>query len=427
MNIGSSPGLTAEKNINQKLFSATFGVGILFALGIISQFGTDILLAREISEYEFGLFSFVKQTSLLIVAFAFLGMDQAIARKISQTGLAGCAWKSLWLQTFAISSVLVILLTFTISYFYDLTTVIAVSIGVSSIALIVTFLTSSMLRADQGFLVGQFIRNLWRYVLIIAVLLVSFVFSFPGNSSIFLFLFATSLGGIVGIFFIARCKQPSKLKVELRPLYKDAFLFWFLLSSLSISNSLDQLMLAKMSTLLEVGRYSVLLNLTGGPFLVAASSFGYVALPLVVRGVLPPITDRKFLLALGLVVIVLATMWAAAVSPVLEFLFNGKYSITWPLLVILILVGVVRTLYIVPSIILGGKAKTKILVSFLIAALIGIMIHMAIGWLLIPRFGLLGAGIGMLANWTIRCGWGMWLVVSNKKELSSIISVPGEN
>lgn len=395
----------------------TSGVAALYVLALAAQFGTDVLVARTVPKSDFGSYAFVKQTAILITSFAFMGLDQAIVRVVARKKLEGFAWKSLWLRIVGISGVIVVITTGVVSLLYDIGTSNLIAIALSAVAMVMILLASSMMRANQNFLLGQTMQNLWRYLLAFLVMVALLSHRLSDGNIISLFLLSLVLNAGYVLIAVVRGKQTQGVKISLIPLYKEAFIFWFFMSSLALVNSLDHLMLGKLASFADVGSYTALWTVIGAPFLVFATSLGYVALPLVVRGTTRSTARWRCLGPVTFVIIVFALLWYTLASPVLGLVYSGRYAASSNLIAVFVLAGVLRAFYTLPSVVLGGRADTGLLLKFLMVALTGVAVHVTLDLLLIPHLGVLGAAYGYLANWTIRCGGGIGLVFMHRQSL----------
>jgi O-antigen/teichoic acid export membrane protein len=280
------------------------------------------------------------------------------------------------------------------------------------------YTTSSLMRADQDFLLSQMTQNIWRYLHAILVI-IFFSFGWLSDTWPIILLFsALVINSLLALVIATKGKAAGEETIQLSSLYGEAFLFWLFLSSLTLANSLDQLLLARLASFDAVGEYAALWNILGAPFLLIASSIGYVALPLIVRNTIQSVLDKKFILGIGLVGATLVLWSFVAGDKLLGLVYGGKYQIIESLLTIFVITGLLRLIYIFPSIMLGGRANTRLLLHFVVFAIIGLCLHGLVGWWLIPKLGVTGAAYGSMANWIVRCGGGIFLVLTNKDKLT---------
>jgi O-antigen/teichoic acid export membrane protein len=411
--------LAISGNASRMLASA-MGVGILLVLGQASFFVADVLVARAVAtSAEFGQYSFVKQAIPLIMSFAFLGLDQALVRVIARERLSDFSWRKTTAQIIGISSVLTTVILYFSSRWYALEQYMILIIGLGTVSLTVIYVISSILRADHDFIPSQILQNLWRYLHFLVVLLLYFFGLLSGSRASYLLLMVLLINAAVALGVVWLGKKPGPKPILLGPLYAEGVLFWLFLSSLTLANTLDQMLLAKFSSFSEVGEYAALWNILGAPFLVVSSSFGYVALPMVVRKRLSSVLDAR-LIGVVLVLGIGMVIWSFSVGDwLIDLVYDGKYQITFTLMSVFVATGVLRLVYFFPSTMLGGRADRKLLLQFACFAIAGVLVHGMLGWMLIPRWGIFGAGLASMANWTFRCGGGIALTVFNRTKLGA--------
>ncbi|MCB1189440.1 MAG: oligosaccharide flippase family protein [Leptospiraceae bacterium] len=253
----------------------------------------------------------------------------------------------------------------------------------------------------------------------LAVLYVSDKYSnFPLNHLDILSIFAISPLFIYILFFFIFKRQTlcwnakfSEIKQEIKRL--ALFNFWAFVASIFaiISDRLEIFFIKKYHSTEQVAIYGTALQLFSG-FVIILSTLNSIIFPGLSRLVNSP-EFKKFLLK----AVLFSMVVALALSPgyflsetILNFLFNEKYSESIPVFKILYPNYLLQLVFAPLGIALFAMGKPKILA---ILAFLRFLFGLILDNLLIPDFGVMGAGVsfflGQVISWLILGGY-FWAI-----------------
>ncbi len=396
----------------RQLIVSGSGVALLAGGAIAAQFLSEVLLARAMAKDAYGVYSFIRQSMVLVVAFAFLGLDQALVRHVAKQKLADFDWKHTFAWLTAVSGAMTAALVVFIVCYYRISGLELTVIAVGSVLLLVQQFMSSLWRADHRFFLGQLAFTGYRFVFLVAVA-VAAVREFSGVAAGGLLVLTIAASALPVVLIGWRMTANGTRRMDLRALYGDGVLFWCFMASLTLLNSLDTLLLKRLASDTAVGEYTALWTIASAPYLLLQSVIGFIAMPLFVRRTGAPSLPRM-LLYVALIaggILIFSVGYYPLVGVLLRLVYHGKYVCEPTLCLLFLGAGICRVLYIIPSVVLGGKARRSVLLLFLAFALIGVGVHVGLGIMLIPQTGIEGAATASLVNWLIRAGAGVTLSV----------------
>jgi len=252
-------------------YLTTFGAGLNALLGFIFT----IVAARSISPANFGLFSVVMNFLMILFVICDVGLSSSVLRflpKAIRDGQKVEAQKIIklaFLATLVIGGILAILIFLLAApiaiyiFTQHLLVLPLIIVSVSLVGLTLSFLSTSILQAQQRFLFGVITDSSVVLLKVIGTLILLFFGKLSLTSILVVYTFTSFTGFILGIFFIGH--KFLLVKTDL-VLAKTLFVFgfWVALARIAnaISSRLDTLMLIRFVETSQVGFYAAAQRMT---------------------------------------------------------------------------------------------------------------------------------------------------------------------
>jgi O-antigen/teichoic acid export membrane protein len=400
------------------LISDVFKVGIVYLLAMIAMFFSDILFARHLDQYDYGVYTFVRQSVVLIISLAFLGIDGSIVRIISRKSLAHFKWKIFlrtWIIGFVLSSLLFSML---IAIFYKQSLGSFITIWISSLFGCIALLEAALLRANFSYGIAQLATHFWKLFLIVPALIT--FRSLNLNVTFLLVSIGYILSAVLPIRSLFRHESGDEV-IDGKLVIGEGVLFWVNSGVLTLTSLADQFVITKILGYSLLAQYSAAWNIIGFFFIFTMTSINFVVVPKLIKDKQYISLQKKFIL-IGLLLLLLVSMLIYYFSPsIVKVAYFGKYQISAALTFLFVSIGTIRLIYAIPSAIITAWGKTKDIGYYSFAGIFGVALNLGVALLLIPVLGINGAAVGSLAGWIFRMLLGTIIslkIISRNKEES---------
>jgi O-antigen/teichoic acid export membrane protein len=404
------------------LISDVFKVGFIYLLAMVAMFLSDILIARHLDQYDYGVYTFVRQSIVLIISLAFLGIDGSIVRIISRKTLADFKWKVFFRMGvigFIFSSFVFSLL---IANLYKLTMGIFLTIWLSSLFGCIALLEAALLRANFSYGIAQLATHFWKLFLIVPALI-----TFRSSNINFTFLLV-SIGYILSAVLPIRSlfiHAGGDELIDSKLVIGEGVLFWVNSGVLTLTGLADQFVITKTLGYSSLAQYSAAWNIIGFFFIFTMTSINFVVVPKLIKDKQYPSPRRKFIVAGLLLLLFVSFLIFNFSASIVKLVYFGKYQISAELTFLFVSIGTIRLMYAIPSAIITAWGKTKDIGYYSFAGVFGVALNLGVALLVIPILGINGAAIGSLVGWIFRILLGALIsvkIISRNKEESLVLA-----
>ncbi len=371
---------------------------IIASIAFLQIIGT-IILARNFSKPEMGFYRLVLTMIEYGSLLAIIGIDHSIVRFFSSTESAFSQynWKKfirfLTAPIFFISLAFILLM----SAAYKLKPEISILIFISIILTGFAGLLSSFLRAQKKYTLSAFLGRLNFMFFFAAVLLLLAFKNLSVTKTLLLYLFSLLISFSILKTYVFN-KIPSGERGLPSSIFRNSsYYFGMGLAFITIIQA-GNFFIAKMLSLKDLGIYAVIFGIMR-LFEFTQDSIYYVLVPAL--NVKKNIPARIIFLVLLLIGIIIGLFYLIAGGLIVHWLFSGRYDEGIPLIPLFIIIGIIKTLLILPTSIIGGKSSEQTLRRqchlFILAALVNILLTVVF----IRLWQLKGAVLASLVSWML--------------------------
>jgi O-antigen/teichoic acid export membrane protein len=380
------------------------------ALQVIMQ----MLLARNLSKTEVGLFSLLLGALPILSTVSLLGQDASIVRFLTRAGEASYDVRGHVGRVLSLVIPLGALAGVAGAWFYGL----GVGLGITLIALVVSqnavTVIGSVLRASHRYELAMLGVRLPTIAAAIALLAVRLSGSMTHDTTA-LVLAVAYVASALAVVARARGAIGRAHERVPRSVMKEGLFFFGLGISFSFMIAIDKLIIGKMMGYEELAVYaSVFAIMRGFDFLFYSMNF--VLMPRV--NVVSDLRLKRLNLSIAGLAVVVAGAYLVLGDEIVNILYRGLYDEGSYLILPFVLSGVAKLFYSVPSSVIGGRLPRRALVQFMWFNLAGMGVNVVLDIVLIRAMGLAGAAVATAIAWGMRLAGGYVLMALNRSHLA---------
>lgn len=363
------------------------------------QIAGTILLARNLSRPEMGYYRLILTMIEYGGLLAVMGMDNSIVRFFSSAGSAFSQydWRKFIRASLAPFIIISTAFSASMALFYRLKPQISTVLFLSIFLTGAITILSSFLRAQKKFIIAIFLSrlNFLLFFLSIIGLLFFSGLSVAKTLSAYLLSLGISCAALTVYSYI---KIPSG-KTTLPPsiLKNSWYYFGSSLALVTIIQS-GNFFIAKMLSFEALGIFAVIAGIMR-IFEFAQDSTYYVLAPAL--NTERPVPARKIFFSLLGLAAAIGLFYLAAGKPIVHWLFKGRYDQGTFLIPWFIAIGVIRTLYILPGSIIGGKSSENTLRKQCFLLIWTAIINIILIFALIQKLQLVGVVLANLISYCL--------------------------
>jgi O-antigen/teichoic acid export membrane protein len=385
------------KNLDEIIRKDVVAVFAIMALMSLFHITNTLILARNLSKPQMGLFRMVLTLAQFIFVISLLGMDASFIRFFSRKNPAGYRWRPYLGKVLFFCAIPALILAFAAGSFYNLQGWYIFYLIAAILLSMANRLFTSLLKAKKYFAKATFLER--SSSIFFFIFLIIFVAS-KGIylNMVFLAYIISALLAVALIIFFAFRFLPSGKKPLPRHLPSNGLIFFGILATTIAMLNASQLFIAKMVSYQALAVYTVVLSVMR-IFELSMNALYHVFVPSFNND--RPLEARRTIIFLLLIALAIGAFYFVLGGPLIHFLFQGKYDEGISLVPFFIGLGIMRILYIFPASIAAGRAKGKTLRRFFyfncLAAVCGLFIH----YFFIMKWQLEGAALATGLTWTL--------------------------
>jgi len=381
-------------------------VFIIMSVLAAFQITNTFILARNLSKPDVGLFKIIVMMGELACIIGLVGMNDSFVRFFSRTSPGNYNWKAYSILVLLLCSLLSMIIVIGISIFYAFNIWLSIALAIIVVLGLANRLFTALLRSQKHYELTTFLERMNSIPFFILLMLILALGNLTLKNYI-LFYIASLMVAIFLIIHVVLKKIPAGLEPVPRHLPKDGLLFFGIAITIIIMLNANLLFIAKMLSYKDVAIYAIILSVMK-IFEISVRALYYIFVPYLNTD--KPIEVFKIISFLITVAICISIFYILAGRTLIHFLFKGQYDEGFYLLPYFIGIGIFRTLYVLPSSIAGGRAKSETLKRFFYFNCIGAFISIILNYVFILKWQLTGAALATLCTWAIMTCLGFFVV-----------------
>jgi len=391
---------------------------VFFIIGLSVAFGLvrNVLLVRELSTEDMGLFTLAMTIVAFVYPITMLGQQSELVRFFSKNSLAKYNWKKV-LQKILLACAFIscVAMFIAIQIYHELDVSILAFILVSIITTVIAELFTSITRAKGEYEKSILLLRSIRYASPIALLILYWLKQITLINVLIIFGILHLIHAIL-IFVQTYKSAPSGKNDVPRALYSEGLIFLGSDISFIVISTIDKFFLAKLTTIEELAVYFAVFTLTR-LYELALQAVEYVLIPYSNR--IKQIQISKFLKPVALAAGGLTIFYLILGPEMMRVLYKGKYDAGISLIPWFCAVGIVRMFYSIPLSFIYGRLHKSALKSLVVAnsSLIAVNV-LLVAWLT-SLLGIEGAILATLLVWLVRTLYAyyiLWRFISTPED-----------
>ncbi len=369
-------------------------MGMTVAFGFLK----NILLARELTKADFGLFNLIMTLAGFIYPVALLGQQNTVVRVFSKLGPEEYDWRNFFGKVLGIGFSIALVLTTisSLSYKFDLGNYVFLTVVICSS--IVIDLYTYLFRAKGNYKTSILLHRCVRIAFPLA-LLALFYWDKRGLNQILWVFGALYIVHSLSVVFYTTRHVNGGLKKVTRLEHKEGFLILLADVAMLVVVSTDKLLLAKLVDLDKVGEYFAIFAITR-IFELALHSIDFVLFPH--SNKMQQLNVAKLIFAAVAVGGVISGLYIAFGQAIIHYVYAGKYDASYYLIPFFCGIGVLQLLHVVPASIIRGRLGKSALKSITVYDSVVMFLGIGATFFLISRWQILGAVVATSLIWFLR-------------------------
>ena len=380
------------------MFKNIFRVFVVLAVTVSFGFLKNVLLGRELSKADFGLFNLVMTLVGFIYPLALLGQQNALVRVLSRSRPEDYDWKHYVHRCLPFMVPLATVLAVSAALLYDLAVDAWLFLVIAALGSMAADLYSYVLRARGRYEHAILLHRSVRVALPLALLLLMYLDAVSLKATFAVFGLLYLLHGAMVAATTYRSVGSGSQALTRHHFTEGLFILGSDFSLLVVG-SVDKLFLGRMVNLELVAIYFAILSLMR-LFDLALQAVDYVLMPQ--SNKMPEVRLGRITAKVFGVGLAITAFYLVLGKPVTGWVFAHKYDAGVRLIPFFCLIGLLRLLYTVPASIVAGRlgaGALKRLVSFNSAV---ILVNVALSFWFIKQWQITGALISVAVVWFLR-------------------------
>lgn len=380
------------------MFNRIGNVFIILVITVSFGFLKNILLARELTKSDFGLFNLIMTLVGLIYPIAMLGQQNTFVRFFSKYSPNEYNWKNfvqrLLLLVIPIATVFVALSSLFFEFNQTAITFLIVVILSSVIADMYTYILRAIGQYESSILLHRSIRIIFP----IALFSLMYFKSFSLETTFYAFGFLYILHSAIIIAYTSKIIQSGQKRITLSTCKEGLFILGSDLSLLIVI-SVDKLFLGKLVDYETVGQYFAIYSLMR-IFELALHSIDYVLIPQ--SNKVAQLNMKRIITQVAAVGVVITCFYLITGKAIVHYVYSGKYDQSYYLIPFFCAIGFLRLLYVVPSSIISGRLEYRALKAIVSYNSVLIVLNIIFAFWFISIWQITGAIISTALIWLLR-------------------------
>lgn len=371
---------------------------IIISIAFLQILGT-LILARNLPKPEMGLLRLILTIVEVASIISLMGIDHSFVRFFSSAGILfdKYNWKYFLKKIFPFSLSLILIITFVFSLVYKFNLLISLSIIIILIMVTSIFILASFLRAQKKYALAIFFSRL-NFIIFFFLLFGLYIFkTLSFQNALFCYVIAAILANTLIMNYCLKNIPSGTSPIPLSVLKTGLYYFGIGASMLAILQT-GPLFIAKILSYRDVAIFTVIASVMRFFEFIQDSSY-YVLVPhLNTQANIPA---RKIFLIIASGAIIVALIYILFGRIAIHLFFGGRYDDGIYLLPFFIGIGVIRTLYVLPASIIGGRCSEKVLRNQFYLSIAVAIFNIYLNYIFIHKWQLKGAALASIISWSL--------------------------
>ncbi|MBU1912036.1 MAG: hypothetical protein KKB22_00680 [Candidatus Omnitrophica bacterium] len=371
---------------------------IIISIAFLQVLGT-LILARNLPKPEMGLFRLILTIVELTSIISLMGIDYSLVRFFSSSEMPfdKYNWKYFLKKILLFSALLIFIIAYAVSLLYSFNLFISLSIIFTLVMMVPIFILSSFLRAKKNYTLAIFFSRIHMIIffLFLFALFISKIISF--QNALFCYALSVVTANIIVVSYCLKNIPSGSTPIPFSVLKNGLYYFGIGISLMTILQA-GPLFIAKMLSYKDVAIFAVIASIMRLFEFVQDSSY-YVLAPHL--NTQKNIQARKIFFIIASLAIAVASIYVVLGKTAVHLLFGGRYDEGVYLLPFFIGMGVMRTLYVLPASIIGGKSSEKTLRNQFYFTIIAAALNICLVYLFIQKWQLKGVALANIISWSV--------------------------
>ena len=374
---------------------------VIVSIALLQILGT-IILARNLTKDEMGLFRIILTIVDLGSLSCLAGMDHAFVRFFSSPGVSfkEYNWKSFLKKLSGLSLLILILGTLVIEGFFHLKPFVVAGTVAAIAMLAVVQMLAACSRAQQKYELAITFSRLHFVVFFIILLFLQHGGKLTFHNVILGFLIAV-LAALVAVATTWGSRALSgKIPIPVS-VVKNGFYYFGIGFSTLLLLQFNYLLIGKMLSYRALAVYSVTASVMRLFEFIQDATY-YILAPHLNKSMRLP--AQKIFVRLFGVGLLAALFYVFFGQALIHFLLKGRYDEGFYLLPFFIITGVLRILYVVPVSLIGGRSSEATLRNQFRIIIVAVILNIGLSYAFIRLWGLAGAAGASIIIWALLLG-----------------------
>ncbi len=380
----------------KKAITRVFTIITLIA---VLQILTTIILARNLSKTEMGIYRLLLNIVEIASLLSLFGIDHSFVRFFSSAGISFSKydWIKFLKKFFMASFAIVIFIASIAGLTYKLSFPAILFIVIVTPMIASIFMLSAFLRAMQKYQLAIFINRM-NFVLFFIFLSALWIFKNITLVNVLTFYtFTAILANLIVVCYCLKNIPSGNTQIPLSVIKNGLYYFGNGISLILILQA-GPLIIAKMLSYKDLALYTITASIMRIFEFIYDSCYHVLTPYLNVKTNAPA---KKIFKVLLLMAFLTAIFYMLAGKMILHLLFKGLYDEGAYLLPLFIAIGTTRILYTLPASIIGGRSSESILRNQFFVMLSIAILNIILNYVLINKMALTGAAVANLISWIL--------------------------
>ncbi|RMD60698.1 hypothetical protein D6833_09275 [Candidatus Parcubacteria bacterium] len=380
------------------MFKNIFRVFVVLAVTVSFGFLKNVLLGRELSKADFGLFNLVMILVGFIYPLALLGQHNALVRVLSRSRPEDYDWKGYVHKHVPVMVLVAGALALAAAAVYGLRSDALFFLLLAILSSMAADLYSYILRAKGRYESSILLHRSVRIALPLAFLLLIY-FNAVNLTRTFAIFGALYLAHALVVMTVTYRSTAAGRRTLTKQNFTEGLFILGSDLSLLVVGSVDKLFLGRMVSLEDVAIYFAILSLMR-LFDLALQAIEYVLMPqsnkmssLRLRGIVAKVFG---------VGVAITAFYVLVGGTIIQFVFAHKYDDGIAYIPYFCLIGMLRLLYTVPASIISGRLGSVALKRLVGVNSLIILVNLALSFSFIKFWHIRGALVSVAAVWLLR-------------------------
>jgi O-antigen/teichoic acid export membrane protein len=385
------------KIIKDKSFQNFIIIGFISVIQLLN----NVILGRDLSKEDFGVFTFVFINIIRLLSVLFLfGQNSSILRYFSKKNIEEYNWKNYLSKFNVVVLIPIILVSYILVKFYNLEFFWFSIISVGLIFKVLTTIIAPMFRSRGNFNIAVTLENADPIPFLILQILAIIIFHKSNlwmNAIMKIISFLALIPFVIYIF----TKWKSGNKKIGNDIVKDGLGLWEVNITVIVLTSVDAFFIAKILNYEDLALFNIMSSI------MLIFEFSRLSIFNIYSQKFSKNIDvniRKLFNFLILIIVIITIFYFTSTKTIIYILFKGKYEISFILILLFCIYGAINILYLIPACYLIGKSTRKQMKKMSLINLSSLIIKVSLIYAL-SRFGLNGFLIAGITSQLFRtCG-----------------------